>query len=226
MAAGDSEENESRQPDKPKRGRHPKGQSIHANLGGTAYTEAPAYSLIEFNVAYFHSGEFQQFQADIQAEAAQRGVRVVAFHEAMGIWQNDPASAVELEPSASVELVGHEDDVVALAKAIGSRYKQFAMLLIIPDPNAHQSLYSIEAITQDEIGAAIATMRTLEVNGGRYVNENLEIADKNNRWRDSVIALARRLHKPVTQIRAKIILLEGDEPGKAEGKDYEWIGPR
>lgn len=202
------------------------GERIRASVGGTSYTKAPAHSLIGFNAAYFTSAEFQQFQADIRAWAAALGIEVVSFQRAMGVWQNDPASPVELEPSASVEVIGSEADIVALAKQIGSNYKQHAMLIVAPDPNARQFLYNITDIGQGEVGRAIAAMEILEVNGGRYVDGRMEIADSEGRWRERITALAARLGKRLERTRAKIILLEGGEPGKAEDKDYVWKGPR
>jgi hypothetical protein len=220
VASGDSDTGGGR------RGQDTAGGSIRANLGGTSYTKAPAHSLIKFNAAYFRSDEFAQFQADIRTWAEAHNVKVVSFQRAMGLWQNDAANPIELEPSASVEVAGREADIIALAKQIGSSYKQYGMLVIIPDAKAHQVVYSIADIGQDEIGRAIAAMEMLEVNGGRYVDGRVEIADAHGRWQSRIPALAARLGKSLGRTRAKIILLEGDEPGKAEGKDYEWSNPR
>lgn len=200
--------------------------SVRANVGGTSYIASPAHSLIEFNAGYFSGQEFAHYQADVYTLAEKHSVEVISFQSAIGIWQEQSNLPVELEPSASIELIGREDGVVALAKELGSRYKQYAMLVIVPDEQARQTVYTIHNLQPSEIRSALTAMEVLHITAGRFIGERLEIADQDSTLRGRIVALATVLGRGFGEVSARIRLLEGDEPGKAQGKDYEWIGPR
>ncbi len=193
---------------------------VTASLGGTSYNAEPAYTVAQFNTAYFQSGEYQGFERDIAAGCEARGVQVEQMARVMGIWEG------QLEPAIAATLHGVEKDILDVARQLGARYKQYGMLIVVPDPTARQYSYTIKDIAPAEVTDCIAAMKAFGVDGGRYVNGRIEVADKDNIWRVGVEAVAQELGKPLERIRARITLLEGDEPGKAEGKDYKWVGPR
>jgi hypothetical protein len=202
-----------------RRRRKNKGQ-VAASLGGTTFTGQPARTVVEFNATYFQSSEYQSFEADLRRECQARGITVQDIEQVMGIWQG------ELEPAVVVQLRGDEENIVAIAVQLGAKYKQYAMLIVIPDRQAMQYSYTIKDITQEEAEDAILAMQHYGVQGGRYVDGRLEIADVDGSLATSILKLADALRKPLTKVRARVRLLSGDAPGKAEGKDYEWTSER
>lgn len=201
------------------------GERLRANIGATSYTKPPATELNQFDANYFESEEFQGFRAYIEAGGEEsRDVQTRSFTPAMGVWQNDAESPVEYEPSASIWIEGSEEDVTQLAKEAGGKYKQRGMMIVIPDAHGPQRLYTID-IKDEELVEAIATMRAFDINGGRYVEGRLEIADATGDWQLGIAHTARRLGKPLTAQRARITFLSGGLPEEGE-VDYYWTGPR
>ncbi len=184
------------------------------------FTGPPAYTVVEFNAAFFTTEQYKAFERDLLAECNARGIEVEQLEQVLGIWEG------ELEPALAAQLRGGEEDIVAVAKQLGAKYKQYGMLIVIPDQRATQCSYTITDITQEEAEDAILAMQQYGVQGGRYVDGRLEIADVDGAWATSILKLAAALGKPLAKVRARIRLLSGDAPGKAEGKDYEWTAER
>ncbi len=214
----DNEESETN--DKSAKRKRRSKSRISPSLGGTPFTGQPAYTMLDFNVVFFTTEEYQIFERDLLAVCVAYELVVEQIERVMGIWEG------ELEPAVAVQLHGKEEDIVAVAIRLGAKYKQYGMLIVIPDQRAAQYSYTIIGISEEDAEDAILAMQHYGVQGGRYAAGRLEIADVDGSWATSILKLAAALRKPLTKVRARVRLLSGDAPGKAEGKDYEWTSER
>ncbi|MGH9118992.1 MAG: hypothetical protein ACRD0A_14270 [Acidimicrobiales bacterium] len=185
-------------------------QRPRVNLGITPFKpqpdgpDDPAFSRLGRIDDYFETDRYLAFKADLQAEAAERDLRIAEIEEAAGVFEG------VFEPSVSVDLRGDPAAAADLADEVGGRFLRQSVLVFEADPDGPDVLYILPEVGDDsrEIRRAVRAMADLSLLGGRFVDGTLEIGDFGDTSFDEVAELARRLDTRLGLRRGHLQFLE------------------
>jgi hypothetical protein len=146
-------------------------ERLRINLGITPFKpqpdgpDDPAFSRLGRIDDYFDTDRYLAFEADLEAEAAERDLRIAEIEEAAGVFEG------VFEPSVSVDLRGDPAAAEDLADEVGGRFLQQSVLVFEADPDGPDVLYILPNVGDDsrEIRRAVREMADLGLLGGRFV---------------------------------------------------------
>lgn len=180
------------------------GEDIRANFGVTPYQKQLEGELNAESLAgYYDTPRYHEFATSIQYEAAGLGVQVLSVTHVTGIWLG------EVEPADSVEVEGQKPAVYSLAEQLRLTYSQDAVMVITPDPDAEGRVYTLADIPDVEF--AIVLLHSFGIDGGRFVEGRLEIADSTGTMAGRLQLLAETFNLKLGVIAASIEFVSREE---------------
>jgi len=177
------------------------------SLGITPFRGRTAARLAELTF-YYDTSRYKGFERDLRRTAHRLGIEVIAISRAAGIWHG------QLEPAAAVQLVGDEAACHELGALLGAKYHQDAVMIFTPTADGDDFYYTIGGIAAEDADAAITTLVEYGIEGGRYVDGNLEIGDADGSLARTAIALSQTLDRQLITTTGRLRFLQ-------KGLDYE-----
>ncbi len=173
------------------------------NLGATPH-RGPSKSEAEI-AAYYGTARYAEFERAVRDAAAARDLELESVERVVGMWKGD------LEPAASVWLRGDRDAATAMAGELCARYEQEAVLVFTRDEAGDDLLLILPGVRDPSHAKEL--LSRLGVDGGRFVDGALEIADETGAMIDAVQALARELGHEAEYAWGSITWVRGDREG-------------